>query len=135
MQKGKVRLGNCARRCGRRTRLQCPPLDDMTNSKCVSDYDRNKKPKYDLTCCTHAEWRAMTDVLPNGSNRIKGSTLYDVRLGDDGKIRHPGVPSCTVCSRIALDLCIRYFALWHADGIKLYDTEDYNERSYSFHKF
>lgn len=113
-----------------------PPLDDIAHSKCLSDdYDRNKKPKYDLTCCIHAEWRAITDALRSAPDLVKGAILYYVRLGDDGHLRHSGVPFCTVCSRLALDLGIRFFSLWHADGIKLYDTKDYNDLSYSFHKF
>ena len=43
-----------------------PPKDDHALRKCKSvDYDRNKKPKYDLTCCVHAEWRAIIDALRN----------------------------------------------------------------------
>ena len=112
-----------------------PPLDDIAHRKCLDDdYDRAKKPKYDLTCCMHAEWRAIMDALRNDPKSLPGATLYYVRLGDDGKIAYSGEPFCTVCSRLALDCGILAFALWHQDGITLYDTKDYNERSYHYHE-
>ena len=112
-----------------------PPQDDMKNAKCSeSDYDRNKKPKYDLTCCVHAEWRAITDAMKNNSEQLVGSTLYYVRLGDNDEIKPSGEPFCTECSRLSLDAGIGYFGLFHEDGPMLYDAQDYNERSYAFHK-
>ena len=111
-----------------------PPKDDMQHAKCENVmYDRAKKPKYDLTCCVHAEWRAMIAALRNHPDKIRGATIYYARLDEEGLFRHPGPPFCTVCSRLALDIGIKYFGLWHKDGVMLYDTSEYNERSYSFH--
>jgi deoxycytidylate deaminase len=110
-----------------------PPVDDMTNAKCAAEFDRAKKPKYDLTCCMHAEWRAIMDALEHHPESIRGSVLYYVRLGDDGKRRPSREPFCTVCSRLALDAGVARFGLWHEPGIVLYDTREYNERSYAFH--
>jgi len=45
-----------------------------------------------------------------------------------------GKPYCTVCSRLALDNGIKEFVLWHTDGIKGYDTKEYNKLSYDFNK-
>lgn len=113
-----------------------PPRDDMHNAKCVTEvYDRDKKPKYDLTCCVHAEWRAIMDVFKNHPEQLLGATLYYVRLGDDGKVRPSGAPFCTVCSRLALDVGIAKFGLFHKHGPMLYDSKDYNERSYAFHLY
>ena len=111
-----------------------PPKDDLANAKCDEQFDRTKKPKYDLTCCMHAEWRAMQGALRVYPSKVVGSALYYVRLGDDGKLRPSGDPFCTECSRFALDLSIATFGLWHKDGIVLYDTKDYNDRSYAYHK-
>ena len=110
-----------------------PPRDDLANAKCRAEFDRTKKSKYDITCCVHAEWRAIADALATHSDEIAGSSLYYVRLGDDGKLRHSGEPFCTVCSRLALDHGIAKFGLWHESGIVMYDAQDYNERSYSYH--
>lgn len=111
-----------------------PPRDEAANAQCKFEgYDRSKKPKYDLTCCVHAEWRAILDALGHHAEKIQGSTLYYVRLDEEGNIRPSGKPFCTVCSRLALDLGIAFFALWHKDGIVLYDTKDYNSRSYAYH--
>lgn len=112
-----------------------PPADDISSRKCLNEnYDRTKKPKYDLTCCVHAEWRAIIDALKNNKEKLRDATLYYVRLGDDGQIRRSGLPFCTVCSRLALDVGLAKFGLWHDDGIALYDTSDYNDRSYAYHE-
>lgn len=111
-----------------------PPRDDLTDARCLeTNYDRTKKPKYDLTCCLHAEWRAIMDALRTHADQLQGSTLYYVRLNDEGKFRPSGKPFCTVCSRLAHDCGIAYFALRHQDGIVLYDAKDYNARSYAYH--
>lgn len=112
-----------------------PPRDDMANSKCHEEnYDRAKKPKYDLTCCMHAEWRAIMNALRNNPEKINGATLYYARLDEEGNQRPSRDPFCTVCSRLALDVGIAYFGLLHKDGIKLYDTKEYNDRSYHYHQ-
>ncbi len=114
-----------------------PPLDDLSLRRCLDDrqqYDRMKKPRFDLTCCVHAEWRAIMDALKKNTNALKGATLYFVRIDGDKKIKHSGKPFCTVCSRLALDTGIAYFALWHKEGIKRYDTKEYNMLSYEYHK-
>ena len=112
-----------------------PPQDKEQNSKCLEiDYDRSKKPKYDLTCCVHAEWRAIKDALVKQHQKLSGATLYYVRIGEDGEIKFSGAPYCTMCSRAALDVGIARFGLWHEEGMKLYDTKAYNDFSYQFHK-
>lgn len=112
-----------------------PPRDDMANAKCdEEDYDRSKKPKYDLTCCVHAEWRAIMDALGHHPKELQGSTLYYVRTDESGNIRPSGKPFCTVCSRLALDVGITKFGLMHEGGAVYYGTQEYNNLSYSYHK-
>jgi len=110
-----------------------PPNNDEDNRMCEKEYDYSKKPKYDKTCCVHAEWRAITDALKNHSDKIKGSTLYFMRVDEGGNFTDAGEPFCTVCSRLALDSGIKYFVLWNASGEKNYDTKEYNKLSYDFH--
>ena len=109
-----------------------PPQDDISQRKCELDLVESKKPKSDRTCCMHAEWRAILDALKNKKD-ISGSTLYFTRVDEAGNILKSGEPYCTVCSRLALDSGIAYFALWHEEGIKKYDTKTYNDISYRFH--
>jgi deoxycytidylate deaminase len=112
-----------------------PPQNDVTHAKCSDgEYDRAKKPKYDLTCCIHAEWRAIADALKNHPKEIQGSTLYYVRLDEEGSIHPSGEPFCTVCSRLAIDVGIAKFGLMHQGGPKLYHTNEYNNLSYDYHK-
>ena len=110
-----------------------PPQDDIDYRKCHLELVESLKPKSDRTCCMHAEWRAILVALPTG--KIIGSTLYFVRIDDEGNIKESnGVPYCTVCSRLALDTGIAYFGLWTKEGAKMFETKEYNEISYQFHK-
>ncbi|MEK7632665.1 MAG: deaminase [Patescibacteria group bacterium] len=100
----------------------------------IDDYDWMKKKKSDKTCCIHAEWRSIMDALRTHPNEIVGSTLYFTRVDTAGEILQSGEPYCTVCSRLALDVGISYFALWQDFGIRLYSTSEYNQQSYAFHR-
>ncbi len=110
-----------------------PPQDDSRNTKCHFEYPENiRKPKSDRTCCVHAEWRAILDAVKKNPEKLIGSTLYFARVDTEGKILFSGDPYCTVCSRLALDTGIAFFALWQEDGIRAYDTIEYNDLSYQF---
>ena len=109
-----------------------PPLDDPANRTCNDEYTYPTKPKYDRTCCMHAEWRAIMDALKLNPEKIQGSSLYFTRVDENGKIKKSGKPYCTVCSRIALDAGIREFVLWHEKGIHAYPTDEYNKLSYQY---
>ena len=111
-----------------------PPGDDCSLQKCDRSYDRMKKPKYDLTCCVHAEWRAIIAALQHAQGDLVESTIYYVSLDENGERKNSGQPFCTVCSRLACDVGIKYFALWHDTGIVLYETNEYNDLSYAYHK-
>lgn len=109
-----------------------PPLDDISNRMCDSKYDEPVKKNYDRTCCVHAEQRALMDAQKCNPEKLSGSTLYFVRINENGDILKSGMPYCTVCSRWALDLRVKYFTLWHEEGIKLYPTQEYNGLSYQY---
>jgi deoxycytidylate deaminase len=109
-----------------------PANNDVTRRKCELNLINSRKPKSDRTCCMHAEVRAIIEAIKNKKD-ITGSTLYFTRVDKEGNILKSGEPYCTLCSRIALDTGVKYFALWHDAGIKLYDTDEYNELSYQFH--
>jgi deoxycytidylate deaminase len=110
-----------------------PPQNDAGNAKCHLDQRTSRKPKSDRTCCVHAEWRALTDALKSG-NSLAGADLYFAGIDTEGNMRFSGAPYCTVCSRLALDLGIARFGLWHESGIVMYDTKTYNNLSYAFHE-
>ncbi len=109
-----------------------PPLDNIDDRRCLEAYDFSGKPKYDHTCCIHAEWRAIMDALKTNPDKISGSKLYFVRIDDQGQIKKSGEPYCTVCSRLALDSGIAEFFLWHEKGITSYPTDKYNRLSYEY---
>ncbi|MFH0873955.1 MAG: deaminase [Candidatus Komeilibacteria bacterium] len=96
-----------------------PPLDSEANRRCDLD-----------SCCVHAEWRAIMDTLRHHPDMILGSTLYFTRVDNTGTILKSGQPYCTVCSRLALDVGIITFVLWHEAGITEYPTAEYNRLSY-----
>ncbi len=109
-----------------------PPLDDMSNSFCLTPYDHTGKPRYDHTCCMHAEWRAILNALKNNPDKIVGSSIYFTRIDTDKNITKCGEPLCTVCSRFALDSGIKEFVLWHEQGVCVYQTDEYNQLSYQY---
>lgn len=111
-----------------------PPLDQEENRTCDSTYDLSIKPKYDKTCCIHAEWRAILNALKNNADKIQDSTLYFMRVDQEGGFTDAGQPYCSTCSRLALESGVGKFALWNSQGADIYDTQEYNLVSYNFFK-
>lgn len=108
-----------------------PPLDKEVNRMCDREFSPGK-PKYDKTCCIHAEWRAIMDSLRRNAEKLKGSKLYFCRVDSLGNVKRSGKPYCTVCSRLALDAGIDKFVLWHKEGICEYVTDEYDQLSYNY---
>lgn len=88
--------------------------------------------KSDKTCCIHAEQNAIIDALKNHSTSIPGSDLYFIRLDENNNPKHSGQPYCTICSKMALEVGISRFILWHKEGWTAYDTKYYNELSFKY---
>lgn len=110
-----------------------PPLDDLAQRRCHLDLRISDKPKSDRTCCVHAEWRAILDAVKN--QKAEGASLYFVRIDGKGNLKESnGIPYCTVCSRLALDTCIKEFGLWTKAAVQMFDTKLYNDLSYQFHE-
>ena len=109
-----------------------PPLDDEKNRTCLDEYDFSGKPRYDHTCCMHAEWRAVLDAVRRNPEKVKGSQLYFVRVDGEGNIKKSGEPYCTVCSRFALHVGIAEFFLWKDKSICSFPTDEYNTLSYAY---
>lgn len=96
--------------------------------RCLKD-DLSEEFRSDRTCCVHAEQRAIFDALVRNAARVPGSRLYYLRL-DAGSPVQSGEPYCTICSKSALEVGVAEFALWRREGICVYDTYEYNERSF-----
>lgn len=111
-----------------------PPGERETNRYCGKSYSGILKPKYDKTCCVHAEWRAILDACKRHADKIYGSTIYFMRLDNAHNFTDAGEPYCTTCSRLVMDAGIGRFALWHTDGVAIYTAEEYNRSSYRFFK-
>lgn len=107
-----------------------PPLDEPRNQTCLNEYQLPQKFKYDKTCCMHAEWRAIIDVLKNNPEKVEGSTLYFTRINED--VKQWGRPFCTVCSRMILDVGIKKVVLPQEKGLCLYEADEYNSASYQY---
>ena len=58
--------------------------------------------------------------------RIEGSTLYFARVDEKGILLPSGRPWCTECSKLALDLGVKTWVLWHAEGPAEYDAAHYD---------
>lgn len=82
-------------------------------------------------CCVHAEQRA---IVAAGDEDLAGTRLYFARVDAEGKIAPSSDPSCTVCSRLALDAGIAEWCLQHPEGIRVYTAQEYNDLSFSFRR-
>lgn len=111
-----------------------PPRELETQRRCLCEKTEYNAKVTDKTCCIHTEQRAIIDALQEAPLKIIGSRLYFARLSADGHIARSAAPYCTLCSKLALDVGIGEFVLWHADGICVYDTEEYNMLSFNYGK-
>ncbi len=109
-----------------------PPADDESQRRCHRKHEIHPTFKSDKTCCPHAEWRAIFDALRHYPNEIIDATLYFTSRDDNGEMLFSGNPYCTGCSKMALDVGLKYFVLWHEEGIVAYDTRLYNDLSYAW---
>lgn len=106
-----------------------PPLDKEEHRTCQAPVVIARKQKSDRTCCLHAEWRALLDGLRRHPDKMPGATLYYMHIDDAGNLTRAGEPYCTVCSRLALDLGLKEFVLWHESGLTAYPTDEYHRYS------
>lgn len=104
-----------------------------TPGKCFKD-SVPRDFKSDRNCCVHAEQRAIIDALcrMDGFFNLRGSTLFFLRLDDEGKPKRSGQPYCTICSKMALEAGVKEFCLWHEEGWTAYETSYYNEISFQY---
>lgn len=109
-----------------------PPNDLESQRRCSNNKENYNRKITDRTCCIHAEQRVMFDALKNHPEKLQDSKLYFIRLDKNGNKLFSGKPYCTICSKMALDLGIKEFILWHEDGICSYGAEEYNNKSFGY---
>ena len=109
-----------------------PPGNLESQRRCLEDKVSLHPKVTDKTCCIHAEDRAISDALRRKPSKITSARLYFTRIDEEGQILKSGKPYCTMCSKRALDVGIKEFALWHEEGICVYDTEEYNLLSFQY---
>lgn len=101
---------------------------------CDVEYDMSIKPKYDKTCCIHAEWRAVLEACKTHPEKLNGSILYFMRIDENGHFTDAGDPFCTVCSRLTMEAGVGEFALYNNGGADIYPLAEYNQKSYQPYK-
>lgn len=109
-----------------------PPLGLERQRRCSVEKSFYNQKVTDKTCCVHAEQRAIMDALAKNPGKLEGSVLYFIRLDEKGEKAFSGNPYCTICSKMALDVGIDEFVLWHKEGICSYETLEYNDLSYHY---
>lgn len=114
--------------------VNSPPQNKEKQRKCTYSKNSYHQKVTDKTCCIHAEQRAIIDALTTNSDKIAGSRLYFIRLDDKGTPSHAGKPYCTICSKLALEVGIDEFVLWHEEGVCVYGTDEYNLLSFQYHE-
>lgn len=108
-----------------------PALDQEDQRLCEANMDTSIRPKYDKTCCIHAEWRAVLDACKTSADKLAGSVLYFMRVNEEGDFTDAGDPFCTVCSRLTMDVGVAEFALYNNEGADVYPLNEYNQKSYA----
>jgi deoxycytidylate deaminase len=108
-----------------------PALNDEGQRLCQADMNTTIKPKYDKTCCIHAEWRAVLDACKANTGALTGSVLYFMRIDDNNNFTDAGKPFCTTCSRLTMEAGVSQFALYNDAGADLYPLAEYNLKSYA----
>ncbi len=111
-----------------------PPLGDESQRACTINFDLTRRPKYDKTCCVHAEWNAVLDGCGSAPDRMAGATLYFMRIDEAGNFTDAGDPYCTTCSRLVMQARVAHFALWNNNGADIYPLDEYNRLSYDYHQ-
>ena len=111
-----------------------PALGDERQRHCADVFDFTKKPKYDKTCCVHAEWNAVIDACKHAPEKLTGSTLYFMRIDEDGNFTGAGEPYCTTCSRFTMQAGVSNFALWNDGVVDMYPLAEYNDASYEYYR-
>ncbi len=109
-----------------------PPFGLEEQRKCENNKENYDRKVSDKTCCIHAEQRAVIDALRNYPGQVEGSVLYFIRLDEEGGKSFSGKPYCTHCSKLALDVGVKSFVLYHEEGVCAYDTKEYNLISYQY---
>ena len=109
-----------------------PAKDLESQRRCTCDKKSYDFKVTDKTCCIHAEQRAMFDALRHYPDEIIDSELFFIRLDSEWNMSKSWDPYCTICSKMALDLWVKYFYLRHEKGITCYDTQEYNTLSYQY---
>ncbi len=103
--------------------------------RCKDKYTIPNDNRHDLTCCVHAEWRAILSAMPFNQMKIKNSSLYFIRLSDDGKdLQYCDDTYCTVCSRLILEAGLRSVILYQTKGIFEYSAQKFNNLSYKHYQ-
>lgn len=116
------------------TGFNSPPAGQEAQRRCLRKKEVGPGFKSDRTCCIHAEQRAIMDALRKNPDKIIGSTLYFIRLDENGFPKRSGEPYCTHCSKLALDSGVAEFVLWRDGELSFYKTDEYNDLSYKFGK-
>lgn len=111
-----------------------PPLNDESQRRCNDVFELMSKPKYDKTCCVHAEWNAVIDACKTAPEKLAGATLYFMRIDNKGGFTDAGEPYCTTCSRFTMQAGVEEFALWNNNGADIYMLPEYNALSYRYHQ-
>lgn len=111
------------------TGYNAPPKDDLSLRVCGHFGPSSRKPKADRTCCVHAEWRALCHAIETSPQLVVGANMVFVRVDPRGVIQRSGQPYCTVCSRLALDVGVSEWSLWHSEGIRIYPAVEYHRLS------
>ncbi|MFH0929237.1 MAG: deaminase [Candidatus Aenigmatarchaeota archaeon] len=105
-------------------------MEELCEPPCALERPKDKRNK-DKCPAYHAEEEAILDALER-YNSLKGSRMYHIKV-KEGEIKPSGKPSCTRCSVLVLRSGIEEFVLLHEEGLTVYDSEEFNRKSFEYH--
>jgi len=110
-----------------------PPGNLESQRRCGQDKSTLNERVTEKTCCVHAERRALSNALKKYRD-ISRSIMYFTSIDEHGNRIFSGKPYCTDCSKACLDEGIIAWVLEHAEGVTIYNAEEYNDISFNYGK-
>jgi len=105
-----------------------PTIEKLCNP-CIRE-NVHTNGQLELCCAIHAEQLAILDALKSGES-LEGAAIYHIKV-KNGEIRPAKNLSCTICSRMILEVGIKEFILLFEDGYRAYTAEEANKLSFDY---
>jgi len=107
-----------------------PPFGENPCTSCLREKAKELKIQSHTEPCraVHAEQKAIINAYSTKYTSLEGAVMYHVKV-KNGLAVPSGRPSCTICSKLVVEVGIKEFVLWHEDGVAAYNAHEFNDLS------